>query len=301
MAAEKIELMIEAEMVEFNQWMNMLGVVPVISALREKALGIQAETMVSLQRKLPHLSERDIKVLNKHTKSIINQMLKDPILYAKELADEPNTKEALNEFVKTFRLEELIEKQLAVSRAERLSSGEQKQLGLQSNSCASKLRAIMELIMTRLHEATVILYALSVLLYFIDFLYSNQKANKLAFWLLSIVWLLQTIFLCLYVIKTGRFPVLTIFEGLYFYTWVLITLSLFINRLLRVDFTVFFTNVLGFMVMAIHTFAPVQIESKVLAEKLVSELSIIHITLAILSYGAFTISFVFSHSLSDSI
>ncbi len=152
----------------------------------------------------------------------------------------------------------------------------------------------MELIMTRLHEATVILYALSVLLYFIDFLYSNQKANKLAFWLLSIVWLLQTIFLCLYVIKTGRFPVLTIFEGLYFYTWVLITLSLFINRLLRVDFTVFFTNVLGFMIMAIHTFAPVQIESKVLAEKLVSELSIIHITLAILSYGAFTISFVFS-------
>ena len=114
MAAEKIDLMIEAEIVEFNQWMNMLGVVPVISALREKALGIQAETMVSLQRKLPHLSERDIKVLNKHTKSIINQMLKDPILYAKELADEPNTKEALNEFVKTFRLEELIEKQLAV-------------------------------------------------------------------------------------------------------------------------------------------------------------------------------------------
>ena len=152
----------------------------------------------------------------------------------------------------------------------------------------------MELIMTRLHEATVILYALSVLLYFIDFLYSNQKANKWAFWLLSIVWLLQTIFLCLYVLKTGRFPVLTIFEGLYFYTWVLITLSLIINRLLRIDFTVFFTNVLGFIVMAIHTFAPVQVESKVLAEQLVSELSIIHITLAILSYGAFTFSFVFS-------
>ena len=65
---------------------NMLGVVPVISALREKALTIQAETMKSLERKLPNLSERDIKVLNKHTKSIINQMLKDPILQAKELA-----------------------------------------------------------------------------------------------------------------------------------------------------------------------------------------------------------------------
>ena len=112
LAAEKIELMVEAEIVEFNQWLNMLGVVPVISALREKALGIQAETMVSLERKLPHLSERDRKVLNKHTKSIINQMLKDPILYAKELADEQNSKEALNNFVKIFRLEELIEEQL---------------------------------------------------------------------------------------------------------------------------------------------------------------------------------------------
>ncbi|MEH6949236.1 cytochrome c biogenesis protein [Bacillus sp. JJ634] len=152
----------------------------------------------------------------------------------------------------------------------------------------------MELLMTRLHEVTVLLYALSVLLYFIDFLHNNRRANKVAFWLLSIVWVLQTIFLCLYVVKTGRFPVLTIFEGLYFYAWVLITLSLIINRLLRVDFIVFFTNVLGFMVMAIHTFAPVQIESEVLAQQLVSELLMIHITLAFLSYGAFTLSCVFS-------
>ena len=152
----------------------------------------------------------------------------------------------------------------------------------------------MELLMTRLHEATVLLYAISMLLYFIDFLNKNQKANRVAFWLLSIVWVLQTIFLFLYVLKTGRFPVLTIFEGLYFYAWVLISLSLIINRLLRVDFTVFFTNVLGFMVMAIHTFAPVQIESQVLAQRLVSELLLIHITFAILSYGAFTLSFVFS-------
>ena len=111
-AAEKIEMMIESEIVDFNQWINLLGVVPVISSLREKSLSIQKETMESIERKLPHLSERDKKVLNKHTKSIINQMLKDPILYAKELADEPNAKEQLNNFVKIFHLEELIEDQL---------------------------------------------------------------------------------------------------------------------------------------------------------------------------------------------
>jgi HemX protein len=148
--------------------------------------------------------------------------------------------------------------------------------------------------MTRLHELTVVLYALSVLLYFIDFLHHNRKANRVAFWLLAFVWVLQTMFLFLYMLKTGRFPVLTIFEGLYFYAWVLITLSLGINRLLRVDFIVFFTNVLGFIILAIHTFAPVQFESHVMAEKLISELLLIHITLAILSYGAFSLSFVFS-------
>lgn len=158
-----------------------------------------------------------------------------------------------------------------------------------------------DMYMTRLHELTVVLYALCVLLYFIDFLHHNRKANRIAFWLLAFVWVLQTVFLILYMINTGRFPVLTIFEGLYFYAWVLITLSLGINRLLRVDFIVFFTNVLGFIIMAIHTFAPVQIDSAVKAQQLISELLLIHITVAILSYGAFSLSFVFFPALSDSI
>jgi glutamyl-tRNA reductase len=110
-AAEQIELMIEAEIVEFRHWLNTLGVVPVIAALREKALAIQAETMQSIERKLPHLSERDRKVLNKHTKSIINQLLRDPILRAKELAAEPNAEEALQLFMKIFNIEEAVQAQ----------------------------------------------------------------------------------------------------------------------------------------------------------------------------------------------
>jgi HemX protein len=148
--------------------------------------------------------------------------------------------------------------------------------------------------LTRLHELTIVVYALSVLLYFYDFLHNNRKANRLAFWLLAFVWALQTTFFIIYMINTGRFPVLTLFEGLYFFAWVLVTLSLGINRLLKMDFIVFFTNILGFVVMCIHTFAPDQHDSLVMAEQLVSELLLIHITMAILSYGAFTLSFVFS-------
>ncbi|SFB16526.1 MULTISPECIES: glutamyl-tRNA reductase [unclassified Bacillus (in: firmicutes)] len=117
-AAAKISLMIEAEIVEFKQWLGMLGVVPVISALREKALAIQAETMESIERKLGHLSDRDMKLLNKHTKSIINQMLKDPILQAKELAARPDADQALDLFVNIFNIKELVEAQQESKAAE---------------------------------------------------------------------------------------------------------------------------------------------------------------------------------------
>ncbi|MEW9500585.1 cytochrome C assembly family protein [Jeotgalibacillus marinus] len=153
---------------------------------------------------------------------------------------------------------------------------------------------MFELSMTRLHEVMIILYSVSVLLYFMDYLQKNQKANRLAFWLLAIVWVLQTIFLFLYMTRTGRFPILTLFEGIYFYAWVLVTLSLAINRLMRVDFTVFFVNVIGFTFMTIHTFAPFQAATNAAAERLMSELILIHITIALLSYAAFSLSVVFS-------
>jgi HemX protein len=153
---------------------------------------------------------------------------------------------------------------------------------------------MFDIFMTRLHELTVVLYAFSVLLYFFDFIHHNRKANRIAFWLIAFVWILQTAFLFFYMVKTGRFPVLTIFEGLYFYAWLLVTLSVVINHLLRVDFIVFFTNILGFVVMVIHTFAPVQYDSHVMGKQLISELLLIHITMAILSYAAFSLSFVFS-------
>ncbi|MDZ5712380.1 cytochrome c biogenesis protein [Jeotgalibacillus haloalkalitolerans] len=153
---------------------------------------------------------------------------------------------------------------------------------------------MFELSMTRLHEVMIILYAISVLLYFMDYVQRDQKANRVAFWLLSIVWVLQTIFLFLYMFRTGRFPVLTLFEGIYFYAWVLLTLSLILNRLMKIDFTVFFVNLIGFTFMAIHTFAPVQASTEAAAERLMSELLLIHITMAIVSYAAFSISVVFS-------
>ncbi|KWW51090.1 glutamyl-tRNA reductase, partial [Bacillus cereus] len=103
--AEKIQFMIEEEIVLFKTWLSTLGVVPLISALRDKALAIQSETMESLERKIPNLSDRERKVISKHTKSIINQLLKDPILVAKEIAAEEGADEKLALFAKILDLE----------------------------------------------------------------------------------------------------------------------------------------------------------------------------------------------------
>ncbi|HET7628298.1 MAG TPA: glutamyl-tRNA reductase [Bacillales bacterium] len=119
--AEKIELMIERELAAYRDWLNTLGVVPIITALRQKALAIQAETMESIERKLPDLDEREKKVLRKHTKSIVNQLLRDPITGIKDLAGEPNSEHALQWFTKLFAIEEEVkaemEKQAATQRA----------------------------------------------------------------------------------------------------------------------------------------------------------------------------------------
>ena len=151
-----------------------------------------------------------------------------------------------------------------------------------------------DMMMTRLHEVMVVLYAVSLVFYFIDYLNKDTFAHRCAFWILSVVYFLQSFFLVMYIIEMKRFPVLTLFEGIFFYAWLLITLSIVLHLFYKVSHAVFFLNVIGFIFMTIHTFAPVQIEQSAIGEALISELLIIHITFAILSYAAFAMSFVFS-------
>lgn len=105
-AADKIQTFINHEMDIFQEWMNTLGVVPLIASLREKALNIHTDVMTSLERKLPDLTERERKIIRKHMKSIINQMLKDPILQIKELAAGPDGEQALRYFEQIFQIKE---------------------------------------------------------------------------------------------------------------------------------------------------------------------------------------------------
>ncbi|MBD8500802.1 glutamyl-tRNA reductase [Paenibacillus arenosi] len=103
---EKIESLIVAEMDQYHQWQKMLGVTPLIRSLQSKAEKIHQETLDSMFNKLPELSEHEAKVIRRLTKSMLNQMMHDPILQIKELAAQKKSEEALQLFTQLFALED---------------------------------------------------------------------------------------------------------------------------------------------------------------------------------------------------
>ncbi len=126
-AAADITDMIGHEVLQFKDWVSTLGVVPVISALRKKANRIQEETMTSIENKMPDLTERERKILSKHTKSIINQLLKEPILQAKEMANSPKANEQLRLFQQIFGIEEAVEAEVQEMTKQELERKERAQ------------------------------------------------------------------------------------------------------------------------------------------------------------------------------
>lgn len=107
--AVKVREWIVDEIQEFQEWLQTLGVIPLITALREKSLRIQEEAMARIERKLPDLTEQEKRVIRKQTKSIVNQLMRDPIVRIKELATTSQKEVAQEMFIHLFALEKLLE------------------------------------------------------------------------------------------------------------------------------------------------------------------------------------------------
>lgn len=141
-------------------------------------------------------------------------------------------------------------------------------------------------------EMILIIYCLSLFGYFIDFIKSNWKVNQISYWLLTAVWVLQTLLMINIAFASKGFPTLHLNDGLFFYAWTLLTFSLIINRLFAIHFIVFFTNLFSFFILLLAISLKAQEEMYQQGIQLVHEILITHIGLAILSYGFFTISFL---------
>ena len=98
---------IPIEVNDFYVWEKQLHIVPVIRGLREHSLKIEGEAYDSLLRKLPELNVHERKVISKHMKSIINQMIKGPIKEIKELSVTPGATSDIDFFCKIFGMDNL--------------------------------------------------------------------------------------------------------------------------------------------------------------------------------------------------
>ena len=102
--ASRVEAMIEGHVAAFAHWRDEQEVVPLIAELRDRADVIQSAVLGSLRHKLPGLEERELRVLEKHMGSIVNQLLREPITNVKEMAVEPGATAALSAFARIFGL-----------------------------------------------------------------------------------------------------------------------------------------------------------------------------------------------------
>lgn len=143
-----------------------------------------------------------------------------------------------------------------------------------------------------LYDSIIYIYTLSLLFSFSDAVSKSDGAKRMGAGLLIFVWILQTVFICIRIYEHRYVPVLTRFETLFFFSWLLVTVSLVASRFIQMQFVVFFVNVVAFTVLVLNLLtdpgvASVQFEAS-------GELSWLHVALALVSYAAFAVSAVLS-------
>jgi len=139
----------------------------------------------------------------------------------------------------------------------------------------------------------LVLYALSLLFYFSDFVSANRKMKRIGTGLLVFVWALQTGWLIHRLLQLDAPSGLTRFETLFFFVWLLVAISLAASRLVRIEPFVFAVNVVGFSVLAAVA-AEGPDEAPLRLWDAGQYLLLVHISLALAAYALFTAGAILS-------
>lgn len=109
--ASKADRMVEAEVIKFMAWMESLNVVPVIQHIQEKAEAVRQKELSRSQKVLESLNDEQQKALDVLTKSIVQKIIHDPIVYIKKEAREKNSGMMLDAVCRLFGIDGLEETQ----------------------------------------------------------------------------------------------------------------------------------------------------------------------------------------------
>lgn len=143
------------------------------------------------------------------------------------------------------------------------------------------------------YDAIVIIYALSLLLTFSDFICANRSVKQMGEGLLLFVWLLQSAVLAASLYE-HRELVFAFYDTLFLFSWLLVALALAAGRLIRMDMFAFPVSVIGFVLLALRFISIPDAVPSVIRWQVSGELLFVHIVLAVGSYAAFLAGAVLS-------
>lgn len=138
----------------------------------------------------------------------------------------------------------------------------------------------------------ILLYSLTILFLMIDIVKINIHFGKWAYRLLLIGVTLQGLTFFGTTIQQGSFPLLTLYEILFFYSFILILLSIVIHQFLKWKLLEMIIVFLGLLTL----FCVISTGEKFpeISSTLLSKMAFMHILLSLISYLAFSLSAIIS-------
>ncbi|MCG7410187.1 cytochrome c biogenesis protein CcsA [Paenibacillus sp. ACRRX] len=144
------------------------------------------------------------------------------------------------------------------------------------------------------YDAIIYTYALSLLFYFSDVVGVNRRAKRMGTGLLIFVWVLQTVFLLVRVLRHQDVPMFSSFEFMFLFSWILVTTSLVISRFFHIEFIVFFVNLIGFALLIVNMLNDPTAPSVMKEWEMMRNVLTFHIALAACGFAALTVSAIYA-------
>lgn len=143
-----------------------------------------------------------------------------------------------------------------------------------------------------IYDAIIYTYALSLLFYFSDVVGVNRKAKRMGAGFLTFVWVLQTIFLIVRMVRHQDVTVFSSFEFMFLFAWFIVTVSIGISKFFHIEFIVFFVNLIGFILLLVNMFNDPTMPPSMKEWEMMRNLLYFHISLAAFGFAALTVSAV---------
>ncbi|RED64098.1 cytochrome c biogenesis protein CcsA [Cohnella lupini] len=141
-----------------------------------------------------------------------------------------------------------------------------------------------------LTDAVLYIYALSLLFFVSDAASGNRSARKVGTGLLVFVWVLQGVFLLVLLVDRFSVPALTLRDYLFFVSWLLVSASFILNRIVRAELLVLLVNVVGFAVLALNLIERNRQKVELEPWEVARRLLLVHVGLITLAFAVLTIT-----------